>query len=237
MARYTYPTALHSLQQVVPYITISSYLHHSFHALLIAARRHRHMLYGRDPWAIEASLDRGVIYLNFQSTPESVKGHQNRTSATRRFEFWGYSFERYATMTSLESLSKSGESAPGVSLVDTRPCHCVLARLRLNNHRMLIAGEVDCLRCRPPTNDAHSVTHPPEKTSMASLIELKTCRVLDSEKLRYNFVKYKALKFWAQSFLLVSSYLIVGFLCFVFALTTHVTYTTQHPDSEMDGSQ
>lgn len=64
--------------------------------------------------------------------------------------FWGYSFEAqttgpmpvasFTTVPGEASQISSTKEAKGP--VDNRPCFCSVVRVRLNEHRILMAGEV-----------------------------------------------------------------------------------------------
>lgn len=59
----------------------------------------------------------------------------------------------------------------------------------------------------PGEKDAASLRH----KTLRKYIELKTSRVVDSERTQNSFTKYKVMKFWAQSFLLGVEKVVVGF--------------------------
>ena len=81
---------------------------------------------------------------------------------------------------------------------------CSVVRTRLGAHRLLLAGEVDCMEALPP-----GAAPPP--LGRRKYVELKTSVAVTTDRRRGTFERHKLLKFWAQSFLLGVPKIIVGF--------------------------
>jgi len=101
--------------------------------------------------------------------------------------YWGYKFEQYATKSRKED----------EETVNTNCAFCSVVKTRFDNHKILMVGEVDC------SENGH--------VGLPNYIELKTSKVMVSDKDNYNFMKFKMLKFWVQSFLIGVPKVIVGF--------------------------
>jgi hypothetical protein len=91
-------------------------------------------------------------------------------------------------------------------VIDANTEYVSVIRTRLGEHRLLLAGEVDCMEAHRP-GDRGGV--PP--LGSRKYIELKTSVVITDDRRRTSFERYKLLKFWAQSFLLKVPKIVVGF--------------------------
>lgn len=109
-------------------------------------------------------------------------------------------------------------------VVNTNEQYCSIVRTRLGPVSLLLAGEVDCCYDYKPTvetepldpeDDYHGMKKPTAALAAENIsshyVELKTSKVIRSDRDRLNFEKFKMLKFWAQSFLLGVPRIIVGF--------------------------
>ncbi|KII85063.1 hypothetical protein PLICRDRAFT_45175 [Plicaturopsis crispa FD-325 SS-3] len=107
--------------------------------------------------------------------------------------------------------------------VDTRTQWCALVKTRLGGERLVLAGEVDCVRDK--------FTGQPD-----TFVELKTSLVIRGPQDAARFEK-KLLKFYFQSFLLGVPEIIVGFRTPAGALTTTQSFRTlQLPRIAREGS-
>ena len=109
------------------------------------------------------------------------------------------------------------------SVVNTNTQYCSVVRTRLGPVSLLLGGEVDCCYdykpCQQvinePDDDYRPMKAPNSIQAAESIVshycELKTSKVIESDRDRINFEKFKMLKFWAQSFLLGVPRIIVGF--------------------------
>lgn len=119
--------------------------------------------------------------------------------------YWGYRFEALSTVSKpprevrkddLELKKRLKESA------NTNIQYCILVKTKLGNSSIIMGAEVDCCRDVKPTDPL---------AQPSNYIELKTSRVIESERNQYSFDRYKLLKFWAQSFLVGVPRVICGF--------------------------
>lgn len=84
------------------------------------------------------------------------------------------------------------------SIVNSNEAYCSIVRTRLEKYSLLLGAEVDCCV------QSH-VKKPPD-----NYIELKTSKAMYSHRHKQNFMKFKLLKFWAQSFLSGLPKVVVG---------------------------
>ncbi|KAG0239220.1 Histone H2A.Z [Actinomortierella wolfii] len=87
-------------------------------------------------------------------------------------------------------------------IVNTNIQYCTVARTRLGEHSIILGAEVDCTQHRKK---------PPPYNPLDDYVELKTSRVITSEREQTSFEKFKLLKFWAQSYLAGVPTIVVGF--------------------------
>jgi len=146
----------------------------------------------REGWIIAASRSGGrTIFMDDYDTEGRKFNKSRMTEEHKEMTFWGYKFEQYVT-----SAKKDGEPDLN-SPVNNNEGYCRVVKSKLNEHSLIFAGEVDCFdECRQPP----------------AYVELKTSRDYGrNQRLRDNFVKFKLLKFWAQSFLLGIPRITCGF--------------------------
>jgi len=148
-----------------------------------------------DSWRFLACRFKGTIYIAEKETEESQALRHDQTPRQELMSFWGYKFEDYATRPRGQAEAGDHQKKP----VSNIPCYCTMIRARLGSHLILMSGETDC--CLEDTN-----AEPP-----ANYVELKTSKVIESERDSRSFERYKLLKFWSQSFLAGVPLVVVGF--------------------------
>ncbi|KAG1191678.1 hypothetical protein G6F36_002159 [Rhizopus arrhizus] len=153
----------------------------------------------KDPWELRATKYNGTIYIEEQS----LKNKDAETDRMKLMSYWGYRFETLSTVSQPphlvkkeELLTREGESA------NTNVQYCVVVKTRLGNNSIIMGAEVDCCRDVKPSNPSEQ---------LSNYVELKTSRVIETERHSYSFQRYKLLKFWAQSFLVGIPRVICGF--------------------------
>ncbi|KAJ9063666.1 decapping endonuclease targeting mRNA [Entomophthora muscae] len=118
--------------------------------------------------------------------------------------YWGYKFESLSTLSKpcpsdkqeLEELIQERLRSP----VNNHNEHCSVFKSSLDNFRLLMGAEVDCIEGNP---NGHA--------GFPDYVELKTSRIMKDSHQRNMFEKHKLLKFWTQSFLAGIPKVIVGF--------------------------
>ncbi|KAF8071791.1 RAI1 like PD-XK nuclease-domain-containing protein [Lyophyllum atratum] len=128
--------------------------------------------------------------------------------------YYGYAFESYCTS---EAPSRKISLNPNDPVgwggdVDTNVQWCSVVRTKLGNTRLLIGGEVDCVRGK--------YTHQTD-----TFVELKTSLVIRGPYDEAKFEK-KLLKFYFQSFLLGVPEILVGFRTPSGVVTTTQSFKT-----------
>ncbi|KAF8522382.1 RAI1 like PD-XK nuclease-domain-containing protein [Gautieria morchelliformis] len=156
----------------------------------------------RDGYDINVMCVDGTLYLEEHLSDEKLREKSNLTGKHRLMTYYGYAFESYCTAdTPPDSrTSKGGSASPGWGGdVDTNVQWCSVVKTKLGNARMILGGEVDCVR------DRH--TGQPD-----TFVELKTSMAIrpGNRNDESKFEK-KLLKFYFQSFLLGVPEVIVGF--------------------------
>jgi len=84
---------------------------------------------------------------------------------------------------------------------------CTVVRLKMNSHAIILGAEIDCFDAKPPIHNS-KVTQLP---GLDSYVELKTFKMIDSDKADWNWRRYKLLRFWIQSFLVGVPSIVCGF--------------------------
>jgi RAT1-interacting protein len=92
--------------------------------------------------------------------------------------------------------------------VNTNVQFCSVFRTRLGSVRLLLGAEVDCL-------------------FQGQYAELKTNKIITSDRQHYNFIRFKLLKTWAQSFLAGVNHVIFGYRNDTGELQSIKTYATK----------
>ncbi|KAI9509830.1 RAI1-domain-containing protein [Russula earlei] len=145
----------------------------------------------RDGWELNVMAIRGTLYLEEFIDDARLKEKDNMTPRHRMQTYYGYAFESWCTASSPDVPSGWGGD------VDTNVQWCSVVKTKLGDTRMVIGGEVDCVRDRyNGHNDA--------------MLELKTSMAIRGHRDEMRFEK-KLLKFYFQSFLLGVPEIVVGF--------------------------
>uniref|UniRef100_A0A2C9JG92 Decapping nuclease n=2 Tax=Biomphalaria glabrata TaxID=6526 RepID=A0A2C9JG92_BIOGL len=134
---------------------------------------------------------RGTYYMCEYHTESKVEQIKNETPRQKEMCAWGFKFEQY--MTADRNLGVPVTNVPVNTNVEFGSVACT----RLGNHSLLFGAEVDC-------EDLGS-------TDSNKYVELKTCRITESQRQYENFCKYKLIKWWVQSFLIGVRHIICGF--------------------------
>jgi len=119
----------------------------------------------------------------------TVFKRENMTPRNRLQTYYGYAFESFATSATPKSSDDTSRLPNGWSGdVNTNVQWCSVVKTKLGNLRLLVGGEVDCVR--------EKYTGQPD-----TFVELKTSMVIRGQSDEARFEK-KLLKFYFQSFLL-----------------------------------
>ncbi|KAF2261143.1 rai1 protein [Lojkania enalia] len=162
-----------------------------------------------------ATLHQGTIYIEedfqakaadhaAQSNTQTRNSRPNYLPSHEMMTYWGYKFETLSllpdtppktTRAFIENRTKA--------VVSNHAQHCSIVRTAFGSHSLVLGGEVDGLWEPKPSNPDAPIPW----------VELKTSEELGQYPSERDILKYerKLLKFWAQSFLLGVSKVIVGF--------------------------
>ncbi|KAH8074813.1 RAI1-domain-containing protein [Cristinia sonorae] len=151
----------------------------------------------RDGWELNVMLFGDTFYFEEHSSDDRVAERNTQTANQRLQSYYGYSFESYCTSSSPNRVNLPGHVDGWGGDVDTNVQWCSVVKTKLANTRLLIGGEVDCVRDRYT-----------KKTD--TFVELKTSLTIRHAQDEARFEK-KLLKFYFQSFLLGVPEIIVGF--------------------------
>ncbi len=153
--------------------------------------------YLKDAWAMNITLHNGTLYIE-----ENVEGKQDRQDDL--FTYFGYKFESLAThpLSTFERQEQSTDP-PDQDTVNTNIQFCSVFKTRLGPHSLVLGAEVDCLLSDKP------VINQPDRQRYYA--ELKTNRIITNARQYENFLKFKMLKVWAQSYLAGIPTIIFGY--------------------------
>ncbi|KAJ6513060.1 RAI1-domain-containing protein [Mycena sanguinolenta] len=174
----------------------------------------------RDGWDMNVMRVNDVLYFEEHLTEEKLREKDDIPPRQRVQTYMGYAFESYCT-----SATPSSSNPPSVNVpqapgdppgwsgdVDTNVQWCSVVRTKLGETRLVIGGEVDCVRGKYTG-----------KTD--TFVELKTSMVIRNPQDEMRFEK-KLLKFYMQSFLLGVPEILVGFRTPGGEVTTTQTFRT-----------
>ncbi|KAG8789962.1 decapping endonuclease targeting mRNA [Serendipita sp. 398] len=150
----------------------------------------------QDSWDLNVMLINDILYFEEHVSDERLREKEDMNPRQREQTYYGYSFESWCTA---ERPRQPGETPRWGGDVDTNVQWCSVVKGKLGTHRLLIGGEVDCVR--------DTYTGQPD-----TFVELKTSISIRhgnlNDELRFE---KKLLKFYFQSFLLGVPEIVVGF--------------------------
>ncbi|PAV60651.1 hypothetical protein WR25_14413 isoform A [Diploscapter pachys] len=141
----------------------------------------------KDAWSFRAIRRKGVIFLCQFETEAERKRKENMSARDKLMTYWGYSFESYMT------IDEPGTEPSTSSVVSRREEFATMCRGDLtapdgSRLRLLYSAEID------------AIDH------AGGLVEMKTQR----GELEGGFWRWKAPKWWMQSFLVGIKQIVVG---------------------------
>ncbi|KDQ53161.1 hypothetical protein JAAARDRAFT_137557 [Jaapia argillacea MUCL 33604] len=169
----------------------------------------------REGWDLNVMCINGTMFFEEHLWDERLKEKNDMAPRQRTQTYYGYAFESWCT----SSNPKRPEALPGHRRgwggdVDTNVQWCNVIKTKLGDTRMVIGGEVDCVR-----GDYNGRND--------NLVELKTSMSIRGPQDEARFEK-KLLKFYFQSFLLGVPEIVVGFRTPNGKLTTIQSFKTLH---------
>ncbi|KAJ7761958.1 RAI1 like PD-XK nuclease-domain-containing protein [Mycena maculata] len=169
----------------------------------------------RDGWELNVMCVDGVLYFEEHLSEARLLEKNDIEPRHRRQTYFGYAFESYCTTDTpgRPNIPQNPGDPPGWGGdVDTNVQWCSVVRTKLGDTRMVIGGEVDCVRGK-------------YTGTTETFVELKTSLVIRGPHDEAKFEK-KLLKFYMQSFLLGVPEILVGFRTPAGQVTTTQTFKT-----------
>ncbi|KAK2460304.1 hypothetical protein APHAL10511_007693 [Amanita phalloides] len=159
--------------------------------------------YSRDGMEINVMCVGGTMYFEEHLIDEQLRRKNEMTAREQMMTYYGYAFESYCTSPT-PTRTNSGQAGVGATDptgwggdVNTNVQWCSVVKSKLGDVRMVIGGEVDCVRGK--------YTGQPD-----TFVELKTSQEIVGAQGVVKFER-KLLKFYFQSFLLGVPEIVVGF--------------------------
>ncbi|KAG8212941.1 RAI1-domain-containing protein, partial [Butyriboletus roseoflavus] len=150
----------------------------------------------REGWELNVMRVGGTFYFEEHLSDAKLKEKNEMEPRHRRQVYYGYAFESYCTTSTPGRRKDSPSRVEGWGGdVNTNVQWCSVVKTKLGDRRIIIGGEVDCVRGKY-TGDT------------ANFVELKTSLTIRGPSDEAKFEK-KLLKFYLQSFLLGE--IVVGF--------------------------
>ncbi|KAF9533915.1 RAI1 like PD-XK nuclease-domain-containing protein [Crepidotus variabilis] len=169
----------------------------------------------RDGWELNVMSINGTLYFEEHLTDARLQEKNNMEPRQKTQTYYGYAFESYCTSDSPHSSRHATERESHHGWggdVDTNVQWCSVVRTKLGDTRLIIGGEVDCVRGKyTGQTDA--------------FVELKTSLAIKGRHDEIKFEK-KLCKFYFQSFLLGVPEIVVGFRTPAGVLTTVQSFKT-----------
>ena len=157
-----------------------------------------------ESWEMGVHRRGKTVYLNVHKSKGGERegeregdGGNQRAERRARLEYYGYSFERFATEPFEDQRERDGEP------VDANVEFCAVLKTKIGPHRVLMGAEIDC--CDAPAHSSSARVH------INSLVELKTAALPATKPAAEWFEREKLLKWWIQSFVAGVPSLVVGF--------------------------
>lgn len=153
----------------------------------------------------------GCVYLDVRRTEQDKAASRTPMSENqRRGAFAGRQFEVLATHPRTASSHASDE--PETPAVNEGKEFCGLFATTLGGKRLVVGAEIDCFDGHEPRAERY--------------VELKTFRVLATEKDTFVFERFKLLAFWIQSFVVGTPTIVCGFRSDAFDVVKLQTFAT-----------
>ncbi|GJP79041.1 hypothetical protein CLOP_g9291 [Closterium sp. NIES-67] len=160
----------------------------------------------QDAWEMGVHKRLGSVYLDVHKTAADQQQQQHKSEQQRRFEFYGYSFERVATEARKTGPGEAGAGGEDSPVIDANEEFCAVLKTKVGAHRVLMGAEMDCYEW---VNMPQPSSGPPKPERI--FLELKTSLLPETEGQRERFERDKLLKWWIQSFVGGVGAIVVGF--------------------------
>jgi RAT1-interacting protein len=151
-----------------------------------------------------------MVHSSTHSSPD------NNNIDSQKASYWGRRFEEICAVpmvvpSSSSSLSFTDKIDISKKQQMERPFYCSVNHIRFNQEfNLVLASEIDCF-ISPDTTTSSTTLSSSITPTRKDYCELKTCKELHDERTRRNFLRYKLLTFWIQSFLGGVPRIVVGY--------------------------
>ncbi|XP_063697940.1 decapping nuclease DXO homolog [Culicoides brevitarsis] len=151
----------------------------------------------REHWIISAQRYKGNIYLCALETEEKRQNEAQKTDKDRLFCSYGFKFEQY-----LMAEAPNARPRPELPVKEAEE-FCLMYQATLNGHKMLYGAEMDGVDTKNEVKNLKDLQN-------VKQVELKVKREEQKYYQKQNFVKFKQIKWWCQSFLVGIERVLVG---------------------------
>lgn len=143
----------------------------------------------REPWIVLATKYKGIIFLCKERTEREKATRLGHTERDRKFMRYGFKFESFILS------DDPSEPAPG----STKPVieakeFCAMFSTSIGGRKVLYGAEMDGVIAKQPCESLNELRKVP-------MVEVKVKRRETNERQVLNFYRFKAIKWWLQSFL------------------------------------
>lgn len=152
----------------------------------------------RETWLINAIKFRDSIYLCAEETTEKKNQKMNETFQDKKFQRYGFKFEKYILQSSLDDTTNS-------SCYEAEE-FCIMFQTHLNNNLILYGAEIDGVK----SDDMEETIKSLVDLQKCTLVEVKVKRRENNERQLQNFYKFKSRNWWCQSFLVGIKDIVTG---------------------------
>lgn len=161
-----------------------------------------------DSWEMNLTAFQGTVFMEENHTKKlasrdyQYNGRPQTSQPSQDvMSYWGYKFETLSLIPQpLASTSREYIESRDRQIVNNHAQYCSVVRTGFGKIKMVLGGEVDAVWDKKPDDPSLPI----------NWVELKTSAEITNEREQVKFER-KLLKFWAQSFLLGVSRIVVGF--------------------------
>lgn len=151
----------------------------------------------REGWEVKVIKWKGTFYICQVETEQKIMQRLKETPRQKMMSSWGYKFEQYMSSSHPESLPDTNMA------VNEAEEFCCVFRSRLDRFSLVYGAEMDGYDIREKVEQG-------EKLLPNKFVEMKTSRMIEHDRQRNNFFRFKVMKWWGQSFLVGIEEIVCG---------------------------
>lgn len=141
------------------------------------------------------------------------KENNNSFDDNGQNEYFGYRFEKYCTKQT--DITPNNNNDRNDSQIDPNVHFCSIVQTMIDGKfNILMGAEIDCfktMKSSNPTSTSSLSSSTSSSSSSEIYLELKTYKKLVDQRVERNFLKFKTLSFWIQSYLAGVPSILCGF--------------------------